>query len=664
MKIFLFLIRILLIIPICCFPTLAEDYAQFSLPEGAIARIGKGTLGEVQFSPDGSLLAVSSSIGIWLYDPDTGKELDLIPQSGCTFTFVFAYAPDGITITRANDDSTVQLHDVTTKQRIGTLKKYGREVNAIAYSPDGTTIITGDSDGGARVWDAKTLQRLGTLRGHAGSITAVVYSPDRTTIATGGSWSPRLAGRNERDDTVRLWDANTGKHQATLTGHTSSVISLAFSPDGTTIASASLDHTVRLWNTNTGDTEVTLIGHTDSVNSVTYSPDGNTIVSTSSDKTVRLWDAHTGKQKATLTGHTDSVTSVALSPNGSIIATASGRRHSNDKTVRLWNTKTGETQTILTGHHRINAIVYASGGETLTCQLTNSVQSWNTRTGKQKTTRTYKVEDPPTEYSPVGGIFANSPDGNTIAVQGRYHTIKVLDAKTGKRKTTLKHTNFISVIYMMITDREYGIDAMAFSPDGDTIVTGGGYYTHDQGTVDLWHARTGKRKTIYKGYGYISSVVFSPDGKTIAAGNWENEVRLWHAVTGEELQTIRTRHKGGVLSLIYSPDGNTIATGGGYDDNTVHLLEPSTGNLKTTLKGHTDDVTSIVFSPDGKTIATGDRVGAVRLWDTDTGKHKATFTGHTEITSLVYSPDGRTLASRNTDGTVLLWKIISASETE
>ena len=217
---------------------------------------------------------------------------------------------------------------------------------------------------------------------------------------------------------------------------------------------------------------------------------------------------------------------------------------------------------------------------------------------------------------------------------------------------------------MMITDREYGIEAMAFSPDGKTIVTGGGYYTNDEGMVYLWHTRTRKRKTIYKGHGYVSSVAFSPDGETIAAGNWENEVRLWHAVTGEELQTIHTRHEGGVLSLIYSPDGTTIATGGGYDDNTVHLLDANTGTLKTTLKGHTGGVTSIVYSPDGDMIATGSRDGTVRLWETDIGKHTATFTGHTEVTSVVYSPDGCTLASRNTDGTVLLWEITPTLRTE
>ena len=664
-KMSLFMIQTLLIVSICCSATAAEDYTQFSLPEGAIARLGKGTLGEVQFSPDGRRLAVSTSVGIWFYNPDTGKALDLLPQTDCPSTFAFAYSPDGQTIARASKDSKVQLSDVATKQRIGTLTKYGRKVTAIAYSPDGTSIVSGNSDGAVRVWETDTYHRKGTLRAHKGAVTAVAYSPDGTTIATGGGWNSRLAARKQRDDTGRLWDARTGKLKVILTGHTAGINALAFSPNNTTIASASSDDTVRLWNVNTGNTEATLIGHTGNVNTVKYAPDGDIIASASSDETLRLWNARTGEHIATFTGHKSGIKSLAFSPDSTIIASTS-----SDETLRLWNVRTGETTATLTGHHRIDTVVYAPDGKTLTCKQANGVQSWDAKTGKHKSTRIHKVKDTPTEYSHIGGISAYSPDGNTIATVGSLatvgsvHTVQLLDARTGKRKTVLKHTNYLDLIYMIITDREYDIEAIAFSPDGNTIVTGGGYYTNDEGTVYLWHARTGKRKTIYKGHGYVSSVAFSPDSRTIAAGDWEDTVRLWHAVTGEELQTIRAGHKGGVLSLTYSPDGNTIATGGGHDDNTVHLLDTNAGERKTTLIGHTGSVTSIVYSSDGNTIATGSRDGTVRLWATETGKHKITFTGHTQVASVVYSPNGRTLASRNTDGTVLLWEIPSASGTE
>ena len=640
MKTSFFLIFTAIILSVCCFSTAAQDYTQFSLPEGAKARFGKGALGEVRFSPDGSRLAVSSSVGVWFYDPHTGKALDLLPQTDCAYTFAFAYSRDGKTIARAIDDSKAQVWDVATKQRIGTLTKYGRKITSIAYAPDGTTIITGNSDGGARVWDAETLQRRGTLRGHKGSVTAVVYSPDGTTIATGGGWSSRLAGRKERDDTVRLWDANTGEHVATFTGHNSTINALAFSPDSVTIASASSDDTVRLWHVNAGQTKATLTGHKGSVTFVTYSPDGRTIASASRDKTVRLWDADTGKHKATLRGHTDSVTSVTYSPDGRTLATTSGRRYSKDNTVRLWNTNTGETQAILTGYNRINTVIHSPDGDITVSEGTQLPVA------------------APAEPQNI------SPDGKMIAIVSSFDTVQLLDARTGKRKATLRHTNPFDWIYMMVTDREYGIEAIAFSPDGNTLVTGGGYYTNDEGTVSLWHTRTGKRKVIYKGTGYVSAVAFSPDGRTIAAGDWEDTVRLWNAVTGEELQRIRAKHKGGVLTLMYSPDGNTLATGGGYDDNTVRLLDADTGKLKTTLKRPVAGVTSIAYSPDGNTIVTGTRNGKVQLWEATTGQYKTTFTGHTAVAFVAYSPDGKTIASRNRDGTVLLWGIPPTAKDE
>ncbi len=659
MKIPLILIRMLLIIPMCCLPTVAQDDTQIGLPEGAKARLGKGDIGQAQFSPDGSRLAISSAIGIWFYDPATGKALDLLPQIDSTSAFAFAYSPDGTRIARAINNSKVGFWDVTTKQRIGTLTKYGHKITAIAYAPDGTRIVSGNLDDAVRVWNTTTLQRIGTLRGyHTGGVTAVAYAPDGTTIATGCGWRPHNDWRDDKDNTntVQLWDAFTGIRKAKLAGHTKRITAIAYSPDGTTIATASRDSTVRLWDADTGKHKTTLKHRqgvnaalpwnhgANAVNAIAYSPDGNTIATGAQNGKVRLWDARTERLQIQFTAHAFGVVSIAYSPDGNTIATIS-----RDGTAELWDGQTGKHRTTITKHSRIAPLAYLPDSNTIAAGGSGGFGLWDTSTRKRKILTTIK-----------GTPIAYSPEGNTIATKNWNDTVQLWNAKTGKRKTTLKHTN---LIHMLFTDREYDISSAVFSPDGNTVVTVGEYYTHDEGTIYLWHVRTGKRKVIYEGDNYHSVVAFSPDGRTIASGDLGGKIRFWNPVTGEREVTITTQLTSGVKSLVYSPDGRTIAISK-RNINVARLWDIATGENTITLTGHTGEVSAIAYSPDGRTIATGSHDRTVRLWDANTGKHKTTFTGYTRVTSILYSPDGRTIASSSPDRTVLLWEITLPPATE
>jgi WD40 repeat protein len=208
-----------------------------------------------------------------------------------------------------------------------------KEVSGCRFSPDGSRLVSASEDETLKLWDAETGVELATLTGHTEGVLACAFSPDGSRIVS-GSYEPWWI--KGRASTLKLWDAKAGAELATLAGHTKRVHDCAFSPDGGRIVSASGDSTLKLWNAKTGAELATLAGHTESVTGCAFSSDGSRIVSASWDTTLKLWDGKTGAELATLAGHTQFVNACAFSPDGSRIVSAS-----SDKTLKLCDAKTG-----------------------------------------------------------------------------------------------------------------------------------------------------------------------------------------------------------------------------------------------------------------------------------------------------------------------------------
>jgi WD40 repeat protein len=234
------------------------------------------------------------------------------------------------------------------------LKGHIGSVNCCTFSPNGKILASGSQDQTVRLWNTETGKEKLVLKGHTDGVTFCAFSPDSETIAsTSGNrkvWLPSTSGFIPRyslggDTCIRLWDVQTGKEKAVLKGHINGVECCAFSPDGRTLISASEDKTVKLWDIQTGKEKVVLAGHTNFVESCVFSPNGKTIASASWDKTIRIWDVQTGKEKAVLIGHTDGIWSCDFSPDGGAIVSAS-----QDKTCRIWDVETGKEKAVLIGH--------------------------------------------------------------------------------------------------------------------------------------------------------------------------------------------------------------------------------------------------------------------------------------------------------------------------
>ena len=605
----------------------AQAYTQWDLPEGARARLGKGRItGNIQYSPDGTRLAVASSIGIWIYDEFSGVELDLL-AGHTSWVGSVAFSLDGHFLASGHGDRTVRLWDAVTGQSKARLREHTSWVGSVAFSPDGLIFASGSRDGTVQLWDVATSQPKGTLTGHTDTVNSVAFSPDGLTLASGS-----------RDGTVQLWDLATNQPKGTLTEHTDAVNSVVFSPDGRTLASGSRDGTVQLWDLATNQPKGTLTEHTDAVNSVAFSPDGRTLASGSRDGTVQLWDAATGQPIATLTGHTDTINSVAFNPDGRTLASGS-----RDGTVRLWDLATNQPKATLTGHTDVvnsvafspDGLIFASGSRDGTVRL------WDVGTEHPKGTLT--------EHTDAVNSVAFSPDERTLASGSRDGTVRLWDVVTKQPKDTL-------------TEHTDAVNSVAFSPDGRTLASGS-----RDGTVQLWDVTTRQPKgTLTEHTDAVNNVVFSPDGRTLASGSRDGTVQLWD-VTTSQTKAILTGHTDMVNSVAFSPDGRTLASGS--RDGTVRLWDVVTGQPKGTLAGHTRDafsvalspraVLNVAFSPDGRTLASGGHSdGTVWLWDVATGQSTATLTGHTDrVSSAAFSPDGRTLASGSYDGTVRLQNI-------
>jgi WD40 repeat protein len=554
-----------------------------------------------------------------------------------------------------------------------TLRGHTMSVRAVSYSPDGTRIASTSYDQTVKIWDAESGAEIRTLRGHTNIVSGASYSPDGTRLASASA-----------DFTVKVWDARMECEPLTLRGHNGPVWSVCYSPDGTRLASASYDKTVKVWDACSGAELLSLRSHTSQVSAVSYSPDGTRLASASLDGTVKVWDAGSGVEMLTLRGHNTGVTALSYSPDGMRLASAS-----EDTTVKVWNAKTGAKMLTLHGHtSNVTTVCYSPDGRRLASgSRDKTVKVWDAGNGAEVFT--------------LGGHISTvmavsySPDGTRLASASQDRTVKVWDARGGAEVRTLRgHTGPVNsvgyspdgtrlasasndctvkvwhtrsgALVLSLPGHTNTVRSVCYSPDGTRLASGGGEWDKFKpGEVKVWDACSGAELLSLRSHsGQVTAVSFSPDGTRLASASQDGTVTLWDARSGTLVLTL-PRHTGAAYAVSYNPDGARLASAGGAESKPgeVKVRDARTGDFVLSLRGHNDAVSAVCYSPDGTHLASASFDGMVTVWDARSGAEIHTLPGNTSVVyALSYSPDGARLASALHDKTVKIWDARNGAE--
>ena len=670
----------------------------WALPEGAIARLGKGIAlsgggPKLALPPGGVYFAVQTRVGLWWYEMSSKFPIALWEtERGLIASADFS--SDGEWIAIANWDGVLKVMDVQSGECIARMDRTeAQNIYAhVVFSPDRKWIAIANRDGNVEVLDVQSGECIARMdRGErdrqSNDVAHLEFSADGKFLAATGhnpklytfrDGERKLINPNTEGTQTYVWHPETGAPIVKFAGS-----KFTFSSDSRLLAGAASDETmsnddrvdrcVSVWDVTTGERVAHFMGHSDWVSAVAFSPCGEFLVSNSRDKSLRVWDVEEGTQKMVYTDFEESWVEPFYSPEGELLGTVN-----RQDTIEVWNIECREKLYTLEAHPRS---VYANWFKKFP-QLVITDKKTEVGDGHTSSTlREFVCYPDPVLFLPDGATLATKGYRNGIVlwdIRDKHPLKTLLEGKRITSFTVLPSGNMLAATVQdeenvavwdvekpdkpiaEFTEQGHLVWRMTFAPMDDRLAVGS-----REGTIYLYDFKRNERLRSLTGHtDFIWSVSFSPDGKRLVSSSSDKTSKLWDVASGEQIATFPLDESRTLMGVAFSPCGSVIATGmfGGLR---LWCAETLTTLLEIP-QPQTQKPYALAFSPCGKYLASGtwwqrekgmDKM-AIRLWDVATGEEITTFWGHpTDVQSLAFSPDNTLLASGSHDCTILLWDV-------
>jgi len=504
-----------------------------------------------------------------------------------------------------------------------------RGIRAVDFSGNGRYIASGANDQTVKLWDVETGEELRTFTGHQGWIKGVMFSPDDKYILSNGE-----------GPMAKLWEAETGRLIKTFKGfYAYDFHEFDFSPDSKSIVTADYENLI-IWDTAEGGELKKIAKKETGFTCAAFSPDSKLVVSGDNKGILRVWDAKTGDEVKTIKlkprdKKKDCIDFVIFTPDGKYIIAIL-----EDRSIYLCDFNRGKQIRTFKGTftRSIDRIDFSFSPDGKYFLSSNNGRVWDIKRGRL--VRSFEKGLP--DFTGIDYSVFSADSTRVLAAISR-KTLKLWEIKTGDEIETIN------------TDHSREIDCLALSPSGELALTGSA-----DNTLKLWKISNGKLVRTFKGRAsFVHEVAFSPDGRYSLSANSDSTVKIWDMRTASEIKILKG-HEYAVNSAKFSPDGKRILSGSA--DYSLRLWDFKNGKEIKKIN-HGRAITSVEFSPDGKlALSVGD---FFYVWDLDNYKEiwRLSHPGRdSKVNDAVFSPDSKEILSAGNDNTLRLWNISSGKE--